>query len=163
MKKLTLARLHHPRKRRRSVRRLLQLARIPQLVEGRDFRLLWSYGGYDGTCSGICDLSDALCFYQNAVSIEARSRLFVVVQLTSTQAQQHVAYHERYVELIGRDRDYAYVDGKRRYATRQRACSDDAYHEARAILELEFFGFKVGGWSAWQAPHQNNRIVGFFP
>lgn len=162
MKKLTFARMKHPTKRRRSARRFFYLARVPRLRVGIDVALLWSYGGYDGSCSGCCDVDGNFCFYAVVNGIEAHPRIFAVVRLSTAEEAQHRAYHARYVELIDRGRDFILSANRISYDRRDPLIDDDERRAGDARLELEFPKFTRTFARPWESPYKHQRIVGWF-
>ena len=161
MKLVSLRSLERLRPRGVTKREYLHMHDVPQVKEGIDVFLRWSYGGYDGTCCGVCEYADRICAYQNFVSVEARIRAFAILALSDEEAALHVAYARRREELLGESNTYTYVDGRRKRGPFDHAMSSDERKRRYDTLKTEF-PQSFGSWSSWDSPHQNNIILAWF-
>ena len=136
---------------------------LPQFQDGREFKIAWCNGYYDGPLSGIgwyqgrkhwfkCVDEGSMGKDQDGTPI--KGRVFVVVKLTDEQIENATYTHNKFKEHVGSHTEYTYEDsGKRSRSWGQvnKTVDFDRYREETKHLPKDDYATnEVVGWYGYR-------------
>ena len=127
---------------------------LPEVKEGRDVRMLWSIGHYDGPWSGVCLYSGQKYGFETLHDSEL-ARVYCIVEITSDQLRLEEERHRIIQSLLGMHMDYTYSEFGRRVRG-QAFDTPDLTEYSRQVQELPNHDFSnnqvVARWTYGEHP-----------